>query len=60
MAFQGNYKTNTDAHIEMRRYMEEKVIPRFEDSLLWWMKKESTFPVLSKVATRCLGAAATS
>lgn len=39
LAFQGNRTTNTDAYIQMRRYMEEKVIPRSEDPLLWWKKK---------------------
>ena len=59
VAFQSNRTTNTDAFIEMRRYMEEKVIPRSEDPLNWWGKNESTFPLLSKVAKRHLGTVAT-
>lgn len=31
LAFQANHTANTDAYIQMRRYMEEKVIPRSED-----------------------------
>lgn len=34
MTSQSNRTTNTDAYIEMCRYMEEKVIPRNEDPLL--------------------------
>ncbi|XP_035799093.1 E3 SUMO-protein ligase ZBED1-like [Amphiprion ocellaris] len=39
LASQSNRTANTDTYIEMRRYMEEKVIPRNEDPLLWWKKK---------------------
>ncbi|XP_051793095.1 zinc finger BED domain-containing protein 4-like [Acanthochromis polyacanthus] len=39
LASQSNRTENTDAYIEMCRYMEEKVIPRSEDCLLWWKKK---------------------
>uniref|UniRef100_A0A674MNF8 BED-type domain-containing protein n=1 Tax=Takifugu rubripes TaxID=31033 RepID=A0A674MNF8_TAKRU len=60
VAFQSKRTANTDAHIEIRRYMEEKVIPRSEDPLNWWKKNESTFPLLNKVAKKYLGTVATS
>ena len=50
----------TDAVIEMRRYSEEKTIPRDGDPLLWWKMNEPTFPSLSKVAKKYLGVIATS
>uniref|UniRef100_A0A674MCS2 BED-type domain-containing protein n=1 Tax=Takifugu rubripes TaxID=31033 RepID=A0A674MCS2_TAKRU len=55
VAFQSNCTANTDAYIEIRRYMEEKVIPRSEDPLIWWEKNETTFPLLNKVAKKYLG-----
>lgn len=60
VAFQGNRTATTDAYIEMRRYMEEKVIPRSEDPLLWWKRNENTFSLLSKLAKKYLGIVATS
>lgn len=60
MASQSSRTANTDAYIEMRRYMEEKVIQRSEDPLLWWKKNENAFPLLGKVAKRYLGTVATS
>uniref|UniRef100_A0AAQ5Y0H8 BED-type domain-containing protein n=1 Tax=Amphiprion ocellaris TaxID=80972 RepID=A0AAQ5Y0H8_AMPOC len=60
LASQSNRTANTDTYIQMRRYMEEKVIPRNEDPLLWWKKNERAFPQLSKVAKRYLGTVATS
>ncbi|KAL0159542.1 hypothetical protein M9458_043267, partial [Cirrhinus mrigala] len=52
--------TGTDALIEMRRYSEEKPIPRDQDPLLWWKKNEPMFPSLSKIAKKHLGVIATS
>ncbi|XP_049425257.1 E3 SUMO-protein ligase ZBED1-like [Epinephelus fuscoguttatus] len=60
MASQSSRTANTDAYTEMRRYMEEKVIQRSEDPLLWWKKNENAFPLLGKVAKRYLGTVATS
>lgn len=60
MASQSSHTANTDAYTEMRRYMEEKVIQRSEDPLLWWEKHENAFPLLGKVAKRYLGTVATS
>ncbi|XP_078018726.1 E3 SUMO-protein ligase ZBED1-like [Epinephelus lanceolatus] len=60
MASQSSRTANTDAYIEMCRYMEEKVKQRSEDPLLWWKKNENAFPLLGKVAKRYLGTAATS
>lgn len=50
----------SDVHIELRRYTEEKVIPRDRDALVWWQQHEQTFPALSKLAVRYLGITATS
>lgn len=44
----------------MRRFMEEKVITRSEDPLLWWKSNEAVLPLLSKVAKKNLGIVATS
>ncbi|XP_048010522.1 uncharacterized protein LOC125244488 [Megalobrama amblycephala] len=60
VAFQGNRTTTTDAYIEMRRYMEEKVIPRSEDPLAMVKRNENTFSLLSKLAKKYLGIVATS
>ena len=38
MAIQGNRTVNTNAYTKMPRYMEEKVIPKSGDPLLWWGK----------------------
>ncbi|XP_067305981.1 E3 SUMO-protein ligase ZBED1-like [Pseudorasbora parva] len=46
--------------IEMRRYAEEKVIPRNQDPLVWWRNHEQTFPSLSKLAKKYLGITASS
>lgn len=37
--------TATDAIIEMRRYSEEKPIPRDGDPLLWWKANEPNIPL---------------
>lgn len=50
----------SDVLIEVRRYSEEKVIPRDRDALTWWQEHEPTFPALSKLAVRYLGITATS
>ncbi|XP_061734385.1 E3 SUMO-protein ligase ZBED1-like [Nerophis ophidion] len=60
LAFQSNRTANTYAYVEMRRYMEEKVIPRIEDPLVRWKKNENTFPMLNKVAKKYLGTIAMS
>ncbi|XP_036390538.1 zinc finger BED domain-containing protein 4-like [Megalops cyprinoides] len=45
----------TDALIEMRRYLEERVILRDQDPLHWWKEHEQTFPSLSRFAVKYLG-----
>ncbi|KAL7859662.1 hypothetical protein SRHO_G00148090 [Serrasalmus rhombeus] len=50
----------SDVLIEIRRYSEEKVIPRDSDALVWWKEHEPTFPALSKLAVRYMGITATS
>lgn len=38
-----------DAELEVRSYIEEPLIPRTEDPLIWWEAKASVFPHLIKV-----------
>lgn len=59
-ASQQHCTAGTDAVIEMRRYSEEKPIPRDGDPLRWWKMNEPTFPCLSKIAKKQLGLMATS
>ncbi|XP_077096440.1 E3 SUMO-protein ligase ZBED1-like [Siphateles boraxobius] len=51
---------SSDSIIEMRRYAEEKVLPRNQDPLVWWRNHEQTFPALSKLAKKYLGVTASS
>ncbi|KAK7158565.1 hypothetical protein R3I94_005021 [Phoxinus phoxinus] len=44
----------------MRRYSEEKFIPRDKDPLVWWQEHHQTYPGLSKLAVKYLGTVATS
>lgn len=60
LASQQHRTAGTDAVIEMRRYSEEKTIPRDADPLLWLKMNEPTFPSLSKIAKKQLGVIATS
>lgn len=55
LASQQHRTTSTDAIIEMRRYSEERTIPRDQDPLLWWKINEPAFPSLSKLAKKHLG-----
>ncbi|XP_051982267.1 zinc finger BED domain-containing protein 4-like [Xyrauchen texanus] len=58
---QHHRSATTDVIIEMRRYSEEKLIPRDkEDPLVWWQEHHQTFPGLSKLAVKYLGIVATS
>ncbi|XP_028307237.1 zinc finger BED domain-containing protein 1-like [Gouania willdenowi] len=50
----------TNPHNEMSRYMEERLIPRSEDPLLWWKNNAEMYPLLSKVAKKYLGTVGTS
>lgn len=47
----GFWTANTDVYIVMRKFMEEKVIFRSEDPLVWWKRNGTVFPLLNKVAT---------
>lgn len=50
----------SDVLIEVRRYSEEKVIPRDRDAMVWWKEHEPSYPALSKLAVKYLGITATS
>lgn len=52
--------TGTDVLIEMRRYAEERPIPRDQDPLLWWKNNSPRVPSLSKLAKKHLGVVPTS
>ncbi|XP_041846931.1 E3 SUMO-protein ligase ZBED1-like [Melanotaenia boesemani] len=60
LAAQQHRTTGTDALIEMRRYMEEKPVPRDQDPLLWWKSHEQAFSSLSRLAAKYLGITASS
>ncbi|RXM27657.1 E3 ubiquitin-protein ligase TRIM56 [Acipenser ruthenus] len=60
LSAQQHRSTGTDALIEMRRYLEEKLIPRDQDPLHWWQEHEQTFPSLSRLAAKYLGFIASS
>lgn len=60
LASQQHRTTSTDALIELRRYSEERPIPRNQDTLLWWKNNAQTFPSLSKLAKKNLVVVATS
>ncbi|XP_075891661.1 uncharacterized protein LOC142894282 [Nelusetta ayraudi] len=57
---QYHWSATSEVLIEVRRYSEEKVIPRDKVVLVWWRDHEQTFPVLSKLAVSYLGITATS
>ena len=42
--------STTRAIIEMQRYLEEPVLSRQDNSLLWWRKHMQMLPFLSKIA----------
>lgn len=52
--------TLSDAIIEMRQYNEEQHIPRTENPLLWWKKRELLYPKMSVLAKKSLGVVASS
>lgn len=60
LSSQHHRSASTDVLIEVRRYSEEKLIPRDKDPLLWWQEHEQTFPALSKLAVKYLGIVASS
>ncbi|XP_068221932.1 zinc finger BED domain-containing protein 4-like [Palaemon carinicauda] len=47
-------------HIELRRYLEEPIIPRDEDPLKWWKMHSVLFPKLHALAKKFLCIPATS
>lgn len=53
-ALEGNRTVNTDAYIQMRQHMEDKVMARKEDPLGWWKKNQQSLPMLSKLAKKDL------
>lgn len=53
-------QSSTGSHIEMRRYMEESLIPREENPLDWWKKHATLFPNLQEEAKRFLCSPASS
>lgn len=57
---QHHRSASSDVLIEIRRYSEEKLIPRDKDPLVWWQEHEQTFPSLSRLAVRYLGIVASS
>ena len=59
-ASQGNRTVGTDSNVQMRRYLEEKVIFRNEDPLVWWQQNEGSLPLLSQLAKKYLGTVASS
>nr|CAI5850148.1 unnamed protein product [Callosobruchus analis] len=48
------------AIMEIRLYLEEGILGRSEDPLMWWKKRESLYPNLSNLAKRHLCAPSTS
>lgn len=52
--------TASGPHIELRRYLEEALIPRGADPLQWWEKHSSLFPKLQRLAKKYLSIPATS
>lgn len=55
-----SYSTSSGPHIEMRRYLEEPLIPREEDPLKWWEMHNILFPKLQGLAKMFLSIPATS
>lgn len=54
-------RTNSvESAVEIRRYVQEKNIPRQEDPLAWWKKHTSTYPHLSQLFKKYLCIPATS
>ncbi|XP_068244012.1 zinc finger BED domain-containing protein 4-like [Palaemon carinicauda] len=52
--------TSIGPHIELRRYLEEPIIPRDEDPLKWWKMHSVLFPKLHALAKKFLCIPATS
>lgn len=50
----------SSALMEFRQYIEEPIIMRTEDPLLWWKSREMIYPKLSILARKYLGIVATS
>lgn len=48
------------AEAEMRMYLEEPIINRKSDPLLWWKNREILYPTLSRLAKKYLCVVATS
>lgn len=52
--------SSIEATVEIRRYVQEKNIPRQEDPLAWWKKYASTYPYLTELFKKYLCIPATS
>jgi uncharacterized membrane protein len=53
--------TTTSAAItEVQRYVEESILGRQQDPLLWWIKHQHSYPTLSKLVVRKFNMLATS
>ena len=53
-------RTNSvESAVEIRRYVQEKNIPRHEDALAWWKQHALSYPYLSQLFKKYLCIAAT-
>jgi hypothetical protein len=56
-----SHRTNSvESAVEIRRYLQEKNIPRQEDLLTWWKEHASTYPHLTQLLKKYLCIPATS
>ncbi|KAK3887901.1 hypothetical protein Pcinc_008051 [Petrolisthes cinctipes] len=55
-----SYTTCSGPHIEMRRYLEEPLLPREGDPLKWWKMHSALFPKLQGLVIMLLSIPATS
>ena len=48
------YFSTTGPHVDMRRFLEEPLVPREEDPLAWWRVHSALFPKLQAYAKKYL------